>query len=486
MIARSLGSAIVLALPLLLTAQSRVDWRSAAPTDSYDEGAPVVRVWIPGTWTFRFGQPVPVSFEVSEPAHVAVFRVDGGGRLSVLWPQRQRLQTAVQAGQEYRVTGSFSSYAAFGADYGYGQGMVIAIASHDPIDLTQFRRYWNDASFYRNVSSQRPYLGGVRYIVDRLAQEVLFEPDTPFDYDVAFYSVGGGVISHATAQSCSYDLDYGYRRSYAAYISSYRYDIWNDDCLSALYSYYWAHCAAWSAFGYPGAYPGWCRTWWPARPGMPPVAGGPAPEQPGVNTGMIDSVMSRPVDTYPVFQRSPETPTTSGTTKVITMEPVREAPNGTQWLSDDATDAISIPRLRRDAGTSRSTGGRVSTANEGFIRSPGTGIRVDEPRGGNPPSYSPGMVYMPPVRESPRPERIWRDTERDRNQGYVGTQRWDRPTYSPTQPGTGSSRIDRGHTSGGTPSSQAGGSATVTPRTDATVTKVTESSSSSGKEKPPH
>src|SRR5688572_7506354 len=104
MIARWISPAFVLALPLLANAQAatapRARWSTATPQEYRDEG-PLVRVWIPGTWSFRYGQPVAVSFEVSEASHVAVFRVDGNGRLTVLYPQRNSLQTAVRAGREY-------------------------------------------------------------------------------------------------------------------------------------------------------------------------------------------------------------------------------------------------------------------------------------------------------------------------------------------------------------------------------------------------
>jgi hypothetical protein len=66
MIARWFASGLVFALPFVIQAQGA--------------DAPSVRVWISGPWHFAFGQPVPVSFEVSEAAHVAGndHRIDRG------------------------------------------------------------------------------------------------------------------------------------------------------------------------------------------------------------------------------------------------------------------------------------------------------------------------------------------------------------------------------------------------------------------------
>ncbi|MGQ0639169.1 MAG: DUF4384 domain-containing protein [Gemmatimonadaceae bacterium] len=474
MIARWFVPALVLALPLVTEAQApRARWSTAEATGAE---APAVRVWIPGSWSLRIGQPVGVSFEVSEAAHVAVFRVDGSGRLMVLWPERNGLQTAVRAGREYRVRGPRSNYAAFAADYEIGQGMVIAIASSDPIDLSTFRRYRNDQAYYRYASVQRPYIGGVKSVVDRVTQEILYAINSPYDYDIAFYSVTGHSF-YASAYCDNHFTYFGgvrYPRAYGDWGSAYGYSGFDDCYRSSLYHGYLAYCSAWYAFsGFSDS--NWCRfgnPFWPSTPG--PIAGGPQP-QPRPNTDMIDTIMSRPVDKYPIIDRNTEQPST-GTTRVITMEPVRHAPNGTRWLPEDDSHAISIPsRFRREPGDPGRQGGRINTREEGFTRSPGTGIRVSDPSAGNrptPPERSPGNAVMPPVREVPHPT-TWRDGDRD-GSNHAAPQRWLRPSTSEprsARPSSGSDRIDRGSTPAGTSSPSTGG-ATVTPRTDASVTKT--------------
>lgn len=431
-----------------------------------------MRVWIPGSAGFRFGQPVSVMFEVSEDAHAVVLRVDGSGRLSVLWPQNRNLQTAARAGREYRITGPYSSVAAFNADYEYASGMVIAIASHDPIDLSAYRRYRNDQSFWHYAGGQRPYYGGVRRVLDRITQEVLYAPDSPYDYDIAFYSVAGrGFYSNASFYaSCQYDfIGYPglYNRSHTWWGAS-GFSGWVDDCYGSAFSRaYLAYCASWVvSTGYIH-----CPSWNPSWP-VPPVAGTPQPQPPKPNTGMIDTIISRPVA---------QQPTTNGTTHIVRMEPVRDPPNVTRWLPESENDAISIPRLRRGAneGREQSRGGdRINTRDEGFTRSPGTTIRTADPRAGDPPPDR-GTTYMPPVRHAPR-EPMWRDNDRP-DRGATPPQRWERPASSepgePRHRPSAGSGVDRGSTTGT-------GGAVMTPRTDASVSKTSETKTSETKPPP--
>lgn len=224
MIARRLFPALVLALPGVVGAQS---------PNYVGAEAPLVRVWIPGTWSFRFGSPVPVSFEVSEASHVAVFRIDGRGHLMVLWPQRNRLETAASPGREYRIASPQFATAAFQADYEFGQGMVIALASPDPIDLSALKKYRNENAYNYRAAYQQPYQGAVKNIVDRITQEVLYAPDSPFDFDVAFYTSQGATNRHGYACDAFYGGAYGsYRRPrYATYLISSALGVW-DDCFT--------------------------------------------------------------------------------------------------------------------------------------------------------------------------------------------------------------------------------------------------------------
>lgn len=472
MIARWFAPALV--LPLVAAAQVETAPRARWPQEQRaEDDAPRVRVWIPGGGSFRFAQPVQVLFEVSEDAHAVVLRVDGNGHLSVLWPQSRNLQTAARAGREYRITGAQSSLSAFNADYEYGSGMVIAIASPDPIDLSAYVRYRNDQTYWRYVSGQRPYYGGVRRVLDRITQEVLYAPDSPYDYDIAFYSVAGrSFFSNASYAECQYEhLSYptAYYRSYLSWPRGSMVRDWDDCSGGSFYRNHWIYCASWAAVN-SGAGSAWCQFWNPNWP-VPPIAGTPQPQPPRPNTDMIDTIMSRPVDKYPLIDRKAEPTTPNGTTHTVYMEPVRETTGGTRWIPED-DDAISIPRLRRSANGGRDQprgGDRISTRDEGFTRSPGTNIRTTDPRAGDqPPDRSPGGAFMPPVRQAPRPEPVWRDNDRpDRGgNGYTPPQRWERPVSSePRNPSSDGGRVDRGSTSSGT-ASPSGAGAAVTPKTE--------------------
>lgn len=479
MIARWLAPTLALALPLVVPAQQTAPRARWSQQQSAEDDGPRVRVWLPGGGSFRYGQPVQVMFEVSEDAHAVVLRVDGNGRLSVLWPQSRNLQTAARAGREYRITGPYSSISAFNADYEFASGMVIAIASPDPIDLSTFRRYRNDYNYYQYANLQRPYYGSVRHVLERITQEVLYDPDTPYDYDVAFYNVAGrSFFSNASYASCQYDFigSPGYR-SYASWGYS-RLSGWEDDCYGSAFSRaFLAYCASWVAYsGYLQ-----CHSWNPSWP-VPPVAGTPQPQAPKPSIAMIDSIMARPVDKYPLLDRKSEPTTPNGQTVTVYMEPVRETPGGTRWIPENEDDAISIPRLRRgtNEGRDASRGGdRINTRDEGFTRSPGTNIRTSDPRAGDPPhDRSGGTVFMPPVRQAPRPEPVWRDNAGPDRVGPA--QRWERPVSAePRSPASssGSGHIDRGSTSGT--------GAVITPRTDASVTKTPEAKSPETKPPPP-
>lgn len=444
MIARKLLPVLALALPAVVESQ--------APGYVGAE-APMVRVWIPGSWHFRYGAAVPVEFEVSEAAHVAVFRIDGRGHLMVLWPQRNALETAVKAGREYRITSPYFGQAAFAADYEFGQGMVIAMASSDPIDLSSLKRDRNTESYHQLASYQRPYVGGVGNIVDRIAQEVLYAPDSPYDYDVAFYTSAGG-SRYGYACDTYYN---GYRRPrYSTYLISSALGSWDDCFTTSLYGYY-ANCVVWAAFYGVYDFP-FCRLSNPFWPGVntPGPVAPPQPQQPQIT--MIDTIIARPVAT---------TGTPSGTTHIVHMTPrVAESPNVTvtRWLDDD-TEPVSLPsRFRKDGSASSTTGTGISTRDEGFPRRPNSGLRV-----GDRPERTPTTTtYMEPMREPPRP-LAWRDHNRDRERdngsSYSAPQRWERPTSTET-PRT--PNVDRGHTSTGTSSPTP---AVMTPRTDATVTK---------------
>jgi hypothetical protein len=219
MTARTRLIAAALALtPCLAEAQSL-----RVPGDP-GENAPVVRVWIEHSRIFRFGEPVRVGFEVAEDAHVIVGRVDGDGRLSILWPRTRRTSTVARADREYSVTGPSAGTSFFATDRS-PSGYVFAIASYDPLDISQFDAgEFNYTQSYYQTASYRPYYGSPSRVLERFASWVLYDDDSGWDYDVDFYQVDSPMFAHANAY-CGYlragaAFHYGLTRSSMPYYCS--------------------------------------------------------------------------------------------------------------------------------------------------------------------------------------------------------------------------------------------------------------------------
>lgn len=158
------------------------------PWVSTDE-APRVRVSIEGNRGVMFGQPVMVRFEVSDNAYVAVVRVAGDGRMTILYPYSRTQRSAVRGGVEYwvrppRLGGNASFYAG-----DQMSGYVFAIASYSPLDLSRFesRDYERVGAWSRFTQVNRTVSFRPDVFIDRFAAAVLWDVDTPYDYDVDYY-----------------------------------------------------------------------------------------------------------------------------------------------------------------------------------------------------------------------------------------------------------------------------------------------------------
>jgi hypothetical protein len=188
------------------------------------EDAPLVRVWIEQSRVFRFGEPVRVGFQVAEDAHVIVGRVDGDGRLSILWPRTRRAATVARADREYSVTGP-SAGASFFATDRTPSGYVFAIASYDPLDVSQFDAgEFNYSQSLYQTAAYRPYYGSPRRVVERFASWVIYNDDSGWDYDVDYYQVDSPMFLNASSY-CMYlragaAFHYGLTRSSMPYYCS--------------------------------------------------------------------------------------------------------------------------------------------------------------------------------------------------------------------------------------------------------------------------
>lgn len=182
------AGAVALLTPMALGAQ--VDWAERGG-DPWLEETPGVRVWIEGSRSVSWGGPVRVRFEVSDDAYVVVGRVNGDGRLTILFPQGANRRSFVNGRTIHAVRGyqSASDVSFFANDQ--SSGFVFALASYTPLDLSRFEARdfrppnvhlaSNYSMMYRSAA-YRP-----DEYVSAFAQVALWGTAVPYDYDVDYY-----------------------------------------------------------------------------------------------------------------------------------------------------------------------------------------------------------------------------------------------------------------------------------------------------------
>jgi hypothetical protein len=185
-------------------------WNDRGGSRTADD-APRINLFVDGYRGFYYGEPVPVHFQVSDDAYVLVGRVDSNGRLTILFP-RSRLASSFAPGNALvRVRGSRAG--AFGAFYATDvgrTGFVFAVASYAPFDLSAFRSQDFERIGLPSQLSEvnRRYAYNPSEYVERFASWVLFDGNTPYDYDIDYYSVdfapliaGAGAFSQCYSNS---------------------------------------------------------------------------------------------------------------------------------------------------------------------------------------------------------------------------------------------------------------------------------------------
>lgn len=178
--------AVALVAPSVSAQQVR--WNDRPSTTWADE-APRVRVTIDGNRGVVSGTPLRVRFEVSDNAFVTVVSVDEDGRMQILFPYRRTQRAAVRGGQIYyarnpRLGGEFAFVAT-----GRSSGYVFALASYAPLNFSTFenRDYDRLGGYSRFTMANRSIARRPDVFIDRFAAAVLWDTDTPYDYDVDYY-----------------------------------------------------------------------------------------------------------------------------------------------------------------------------------------------------------------------------------------------------------------------------------------------------------
>ncbi|MFN8571027.1 MAG: DUF4384 domain-containing protein [Gemmatimonadaceae bacterium] len=325
-----LGTALLLTPIAYGTAQTS-RWNDRT-TERWTEEAPAVRLWFDGnTQLLRFGSVARVRFETDEDAYVIVGRVDSDGRMSILFPYNRTQRPFVRGGVSniVRSRRGGSSYS-FVSTERWGMGFVFAVASYEPMDVSRFQN--RDFESYDGVMNAmaRRYSGNPQRIVERFAPWVLYDRDTPYDYDILNYSV-----ESPTFASYSSYCGAGY--------SGLGYDGMYDPsfCSHAL-GYYGFVCSGFWGYGSALCYdPIWGRI---IRQGPIFAGGNPPPTSPGQPT---------PGDKVPNTKLIPQVgnPNDPGTKqgggqKALEL-PTRPAVGGTAG-DDELNRVYSIPRRALD------------------------------------------------------------------------------------------------------------------------------------------
>lgn len=160
------------------------------PTASWQDQAPRVRLTIEGSRAVSYGEPIRIRFEVSENAYVTVVRIGDDGRMTILFPYSRAQRAAVRGGMVHYVRNprvSMADAAFYATDR--MSGYVFALASYAPLDFSTFenRDYNNLGGWSRFTLANRSIARRPDVFIDRFAAAVLWDPNTPYDYDVDYY-----------------------------------------------------------------------------------------------------------------------------------------------------------------------------------------------------------------------------------------------------------------------------------------------------------
>jgi len=479
--------AAALWVPFLAPGAQVVRWNDR-PAATWAEEPPRVRIEIVGDRSIAPGTPVLVKFEVSDDAYVVVGRVDGSGRLTILFPERRSDRAAVKGGEVHyvRSTRSGLDVSFIATDRNRG-GYVFALASYVPLDLSMFqnRDFERFGAYSPYTLANRSFAPKPDTYIARFASAVLWDPDTPYDYDLDYYTTNGAAVASMSSLSMcrsfgSYGYGFGpsYPRAYALYdwdlwdwwgvgLSSYSMcgSFYNDlRCLSVI-----------SAFGVP------CAPYGRSTIAvLPPVVGGPVGQaEPVPNEGVVRGGMSAPTPVPVAVSNGDDPPPLER--RAVTFDQALRTPVGSpEWESYLSIPQRAAQKLKsgdnasakgaRNAGSSSATTGSATT---GFDRVT-TASKGDKST----------VAEAPPSRVQPARETI-KSSNSGSNRGtrYVGS---TGSRGSGDFVGTGGiTRTVGGSSRTGTTSSRPTPTMS-TPTSGTTKSKPpSSSSSSSGKTKPP-
>jgi hypothetical protein len=339
-----------------------VRWNDRA-TATWQDDAPRVRVAIEGSRSVPYGAPMRVRFEVSDNAYVTVVRVDDQGRMTILFPYSRTQRASVRGGTvQYVRNPRLGNGTAFLANDRMGGGYIFALASFAPLDFSRFenRDYDRIGGYSAFTVANRNSARRPDVFIDRFAAAVLWDKDTPYDYDVDYYFPAGRYSPFNTYAMCASMFDefgattfgtsllwdwnssdfigYPHRSMCRNYYQNMR-------CLSSIFFYSYATCNMNQVIA--------------QGPTAPPTGGQPTDSGKGPNEGVVKGGMLPPTP-IPVIPGAGDDP-----------PPVeRRSGRFDQARADDLDNITSIParatRKMKEDDARRTSGSAASSSRDRF------------------------------------------------------------------------------------------------------------------------
>jgi hypothetical protein len=132
--------------------------------------------------------------------------------MTILFPYSRNQRAAARGGTIHHVRNARLGDVSFVANDRMG-GYVFALATFAPLDFTGFenRDYERFGGWSAFTQVNRDIASRPDVFIDRFAAAVLWDRDTPYDYDVDYYTSAGGYVGAQTAYSMCGSMFNSYR-----------------------------------------------------------------------------------------------------------------------------------------------------------------------------------------------------------------------------------------------------------------------------------